>query len=492
MEALADRPRDIRAGVVRVAAVGARHWVFLLFVAAGAALRGVAFLAYRPALFSPDTIPYLQAAEGFTLPAIHPIGYSAFLRVMFAVYDDYAIVPLVQHILGVAVAVLLYATLLRLGARRWLAGVACAPVLLDSYQLNIEQYVLSDTLFELFVVAACALLLWRRPLGLAPAALAGLLLAAATLTRGIGVLSVVPAGLAVLFLHGRPSRALALAGAFAVPVGAYVLAFHAASGTYSLTGYEGRFLYGRVVQWADCDQFSPPAYERPLCSKRAGRDLPWVYEFMWSRKSPLYRVDPPPGMTLTEVAGDFAKRAIAHQPLTYARVVASDFLLSFAPTKEGKPGVFRASQWHFQLSFPIPGQQRGWTVTPPRGFAHGEPGGHVDRSLASFLRTYQRFGYTPGPLLAAGLLVGLATALGLGRTRHSGLRSASFLFVGLTVALCLGSIATTMFSWRYQLPQLVLLPPAFALGLTALTAKAPRSAAGSTEAEVRAQGLRAT
>ena len=98
---------------------------------------------------------------------------------------------------------------------------------------------------------------------------------------------------------------------------------------------------------------------------------------------------------------------------------------------------------------------------------HGEHPS-VNRPLARFLQSYQRVGYTPGPLLFAALVVGLLGAVGIGRARRSGLRSACFLFSVTRVLMLIASVAVSQFSWRYQLPQLILLPPAAALGVTAL------------------------
>jgi hypothetical protein len=87
---------------------------------------------------------------------------------------------------------------------------------------------------------------------------------------------------------------------------------------------------------------------------------------------------------------------------------------------------------------------------------------------ARLLREYQlTVGYTPGPVLLAGLLVGVAAAAGLGRARRSGLRSACLLWVVVGAGLLL-SADVYLFSWRYLLPALVTLPPAGALGVTAL------------------------
>ena len=66
-----------------------------------------------------------------------------------------------QHLMGLAMAVTLYAVLVRRGALRWLAAVAAAPVLLDAYQLQMEQMIMPDVLFEALIVAGLAVLLWR-------------------------------------------------------------------------------------------------------------------------------------------------------------------------------------------------------------------------------------------------------------------------------------------------------------------------------------------
>ena len=89
-------------------------------------------------------------------------------------------------------------------------------------------------------------------------------------------------------------------------------------------------------------------------------------------------------------------------------------------------------------------------------------------SLAAFLRGYQlSVGYTPGILLAAFGVVALLAGCGLGRARTSGIRSATLLSVGMGVTILLASAAFE-FSWRYQLPALVLMPFAGVLGITAL------------------------
>ena len=481
------------------ASFGRRHALFLGLLAAGAALRAVAFFAYRPALIFYDSRWYLEKAADLEPGSVRPSGYPGFLRLLPLEELGLAVVPLVQHVFGLLVAALIYALLLRLGVRTWLAALATAPVLLDAYQLNIEQYVLSDTLFQLLVAAGCALLLWRRPLGTVPAALAGLVFAGATLTRTVGLVVIVPVVLTVLFLRARPSRAVALLASFALPLVAYAAWFHAFHGAYALNGFSGHLLYARVAPFADCTKFSVPSRERVLCPDEPVGERPTENEFVWrERLSPIYRLEPPREMTRdrpewlarSQIAGDFARRVILNQPLAYARAVGSDFARGFAPTRTSRPGDPPVSNWRFQLTYPVFVRKINDAV-----------GARADRRLASFLRAYQRYAYAPGPLLGAGLLLGLLAALGLGRARRSGLRSAAFLFSSLGLFLSLAPAAALDFSWRYQLPQLVLLPPALALGLTALTARAEtgpqptetsprlRDSAAASRSEAESRGI---
>ncbi|HUZ38655.1 MAG TPA: hypothetical protein VMV17_20210, partial [Streptosporangiaceae bacterium] len=80
-------------------------------------------------------------------------------------------------------------------------------------------------------------------------------------------------------------------------------------------------------------------------------------------------------------------------------------------------------------------------------------------------------GYTPGPLLALATLAGLAGTLTLLRrrttpTQRDTARACLLTFTSAAAVLLISDAFE--FSWRYQLPALITLPPAAALGLTAL------------------------
>jgi hypothetical protein len=473
----------------RLAAAARAHWQFSVLFAAGLVLRAIALVAYRPALIFTDSIGYLSNMRNLGPRPLRPLGYPAFLKILLPTRFGLEIVPLVQHLMGLGMAVCIYVLLLRLGVGRWLAAIATAPLLLDAMQLNLEQQVLSETLFEALLLAACVLLLWRPTPGPVAAALAGAALAGAVLTRSVAELVIVPAVLVVVLLRGRLVSVGALVAAFGVPLLLYAAWFHADYGVYALNGLDGHFLYARVAPFADCKGLQMPSYERVLCPKQPVGHRLTVEEFSWSPRSPFYHVKVPASMRTprapwrarSEIAGDFAKRVIEHQPLTYAETVASDFLRGFWPTRTTEHGEVPVQRWMFKLHYPIYGS----SLAVMRKYGEHPA---VTHGLAVFLHDYQGVGYTPGPLLAIVLVLGILGAVGVGRARRSGLRCASLMFSGSALIVLVTAVGVNQFSWRYQLPALVLLPAAGALGATALLGRRELAPAAAPRLEPVGEG----
>ena len=123
--------------------------MFLAVLGVGVALRVVTQIAYRPALLYIDSYRYLGNLHDLN-PAktSQPIGYVLLLLRPVLSVGNLAVVAGVQHIIGLAMGVAIYALVIRLGVRRWVAVLAAVPVLLDAYQLQIEQNIMSETLFE--------------------------------------------------------------------------------------------------------------------------------------------------------------------------------------------------------------------------------------------------------------------------------------------------------------------------------------------------------
>ena len=125
----------------------------LILLAAGLGLRVVTQLAYRPALLYIDSYKYLTGTGGSD-----PAGYGILLRPLLWA-GNLAVVAGFQHLLGLAMAVALYTTLIRRHAPRWAATLAAAPLLLDAYQLQMEQTIMPDVTFEALITTGLTILL---------------------------------------------------------------------------------------------------------------------------------------------------------------------------------------------------------------------------------------------------------------------------------------------------------------------------------------------
>ncbi|MFD0891416.1 glycosyltransferase family 39 protein, partial [Streptosporangium algeriense] len=174
---------------------------FLAVLGLGVVLRALAMLGYRPALWFPDSYTYVVTAMRPRPDLVRPAGYSMFLR-LFEPLHSFALVTGVQHLLGILTGVMVYLTARRLRAPAWAATLACVPVLLDAYQVELEHLLVSDTLFTALVVAAVCLAVREsgdRRGRMVRAGVIGLLVAAATLTRTVGLPLVVLLGAWLLY-----------------------------------------------------------------------------------------------------------------------------------------------------------------------------------------------------------------------------------------------------------------------------------------------------
>ena len=468
-----------------------RHWVFTIVFCAGLSLRIVTQVAYSPALVYIDSYRYLQGDS-----SLDPVGYLVLLWPLQRA-GGLAAVAAAQHILGLGLALSLYSVLLRRGMWRWAAALAAAPVLLDGYQLQAEQTIMPDVLFEALIVAGLSLLLWRRNPAAWQVALAGLALGVAVDVRQVGGVLIVPA-LAFLLLRAIRWRRLAhsalLTAGFTIPVLIYMLVQFAAAGHFTFTQRNSYAFYGRTAAAADCATLSLPPDERSLCPSPQVVATLGIDGLVGDPAGPLLSYRPPPGRTLDAMSEWFELAVVRQQPMAVASAIHRDFIKLFALTRNTAPGDMPISRWQFQTTYP---------TYPPLitlGYvASIRPGGSqpsVIRPLAEALRAYQLHGgYTPGPLLAVAALAGLAGScmLGFRRREHPAAATACLLTTAMAVTLLLASDAYE-FSWRYQLPALVLLPPAGILGAaaitTALRTAAPKRAGapGRNDLPVREDG----
>jgi len=428
-----------------------QHLPFGGLLAAGLALRAAAWIGYRPALAYIDTARYL----GDDKHGLDPLGYSyLLLRPVLLAGGGLAGVAALQHLLGLAMGACLYALLLRYGAGRWLAALAAAPVLLDAYQVQAEQMIMPDVLFEALVVAAMTMLLWRPEPGVTRIACGAALLGLSATVRQIGEVLILPLLAYLLVLANSKMRraawaAVALA-AFALPVVGYMAVSAAVLGNgFRLSNMDDAYLYGRLAHAADCAALRVPPSGRPLCPPPATAAALGVDGLATNPASAVFHH---PGTA----ARRFDEAVLTQQPMRVAGDVAHDAIKVFALTKNTAQGDTPVSRWQFQPRAAVP--------------------------LAGALRWYQLHGgFTPGPLLLLFLLSGTAGVFA--RNRHRALALGCLLATGLAVAVLLGADLYE-FSWRYQLPGLVTLPAAGALGATmiqcTLTRRSVRSPAASS------------
>ena len=452
-----------------------RHFWFLLVLTAGLVLRVLAATAYRPALLYIDSVKYLEGSV-----ATAPQGYQALLRLLDPV-GGLALVAAVQHVFGLAMAVALYVVLLRRGALRWAATLAAAPVLLDAYQLQLEQTIMPDVLFETMITAGLVVLLWRcRPAGPGgawPVAVGALVLGAAVTVREIGAVLIVPVVVfAALTARGwrpiwrrRAARAALAGGCFVLPVLGYLTGTFLVTGHFGMAGNGPSPQYGRTAAAADCGTLALPADTRALCPSPAQTlALGGVDGLLHNPRSPGHTVPVPPGLGRAEFLDRFALAVFRQQPLRVAASVAGDSVRLFAPVRDDEPQVTPIARWQFQDFYPTFPRRYSMAFFTRLAHAHGSGGDLVAvQPAASLLRAYQLGGgYTPGPLYAAFGVAGVAGAL----RRRTELRVPCLLVTLAAVLLLVGSDAFE-FSWRYQLPAVVMLPLAGALRVTAVQSR---------------------
>jgi hypothetical protein len=485
-----------------------QNWLATALLAAGLALRLLAQFSYGPALLYIDSVKYLYGAW----PDADPVGYDLPLKLILAV-GNLGAVEAVQHVLGLATALLLYVVLLRRGVPRWLAALAMGPVLLDAYQLQMETTIMPDVWFEVIIAAGAAVLLWHPRLTVRACLLAGTVLGLAATVRQVGEILIAPAVLFVLaaVLLARQggwrqaaAKSAALIAAFAVPIVAYCAGSYAITGNFWLSRNGDEATYGRMAALADCATLKLPAYARPLCPS-PGEQAKGPDDLDHQVTSPLRTYEPPAGVTVSRgtIIAHFNHAVLVQQPLRVAEKISADAAKLFAVTRDTSPGDTPISRWQFHTDYPIYlptitldqqgtivfalklGPADSGTVFRKLDSAYGGSAS-VWKPGAAFLRRYQLFGgYTPGPLLLLCLLAGLAGGVTVFRRRASDaqrqLALGALLFVTTAIFVLLLSDLFE-FSWRYQLPALVTLPPAGAFGIAAMIRYARRRTTERTAA----------
>ncbi|MEU8305719.1 hypothetical protein AB0C84_19360 [Actinomadura sp. NPDC048955] len=432
-----------------------RNWLFCAALLVGVVLRVLAMVGFRSVLWFNDSYDFVRIADGPFPHPLRPSGYGLFLWALKP-FHSLALVTVLQHAAILGLAALGYRMLVRdFEVRRTWAALAVAPVLLDSFQVELEHLLLSDTLFTVLVFGAMLLLAKPGEAGWRRAALVGALLGVAAVTRTVGVPLFLIAVLYLLLRRTRWPVYAALAVTFALPVGAYATWFQQEHGRFQMTGVDGIFLWGRTAAFADCDAFTPPPDLARLCPYGAKDDRPASSHQIWEDNSPTGWSN---GQAFDEETNAKAQRfalwAIKNQPLDYLRVVSYDFFVrTFSWHRTRYPTVGTEARYHFPTrptarkpELPVYGGGDRGTVVDE--YSHGTGRTHVVEPYAGVLRGYQRHVSVPGTVLGAVLLAGAAGIV----WRRARARTALFWTSG--VALLAIPPITVDFDYRYMLPAL--------------------------------------
>ena len=427
-------------------------------------MRLLAVLGYPGALWFSDSFVYLGAALRPQPDPSRTTGYSLFLRTLEP-FHSLTLVTSIQHLMGLGIAVMIYALARRSRVSAGWATAATLPVLLDGFEIEIEHMVMAEALFSFLVMLAMLLILWRSRISWATALIAGLLVGYAVIVRteGLPILLLFPAYL--LWRGWRSWRGWLVAAVMAIgcaaPVVAYAGWFHSWTGRYALTGSDGFYLWGRVSSFAQCPVIKPPADELKICPSGSPSSRTPPGDYIWHAPQLLDMAGGPTSAANDALLRDFAFRAIRAQPLGYLRSVLSGLALSVGWPQRPYPDAETVYFYFFHPDPQLVPANQSWIPgnTPYQDairYGHATPS-RVVEPFAILIARYERLFYTYGPLFGLILVTGLG---GVVRVRREPLRlsrcrrTGSMLPWATAVTLLVFPIAIADFDYRYLLPVL--------------------------------------
>jgi 4-amino-4-deoxy-L-arabinose transferase-like glycosyltransferase len=443
--------------VIRRAAANNKLFTASLVVAF--LLRVDAELGYRWQSWFNDSWDYMDSAVTLRLDPTRTSGYSLYLWLLKP-FHSLALVTISQHLMGLLVAVMIYALAKhRFGAPSWVAVLATLPVLYDGFEIQLEHMIMSDTLFLFLVMAAITLVLWWPRPPMWACLLAGLLLGVSALVRstGLPLIAVFAVYLIIRFALDRRWLSL-LAGtaaccvAFALPVAAYAGWYDIQHSEFTMSDSTGVFMYSRVMTFAECSKMGQlPADLLSLCTTVPPDKRPLAQDYIWYPNSPLDRFPSPKFSPLpNKLAEQFAIKAIEGQPMAYARTVFDDTWRAFDWPRTAFPNADTYDEYLFgYASVPVASGHAadGYPSSAQAYLAGGDPTTGVVNPFAAAIRLYQQYIWLPGTVYGLILVVGLG-GLVLAWRR---IGAEALLPWACSVALIVIPAATAEFDYRYVL-----------------------------------------
>lgn len=334
-----------------VRSLGPASGALLGLIVLGIALRIVTELSWWPTATNlADSGIYAKFAESnpFADPQ-HPAGYALILATIGAVTREVAAPIVIQHVTGIASALLLYGATRRITGSVWAGLLPAAIVLLNPDEVLLEHAIMAESWA---ILAASAGLyaavraldeprpLWRWPL------CAGLLLALAVTIRTAGLAMLAVVVLALLLAPPRAERGwrsrarwatpLAAAGGAAVVLVSFALANAAFGPRFGVGPSPGWYLYARAAQFADCSQFTPPPGTEALCEDTPPDERHGARYYVFDPSAPAPRLfgafPDQTDSTADKLLGSWAKRAVLAQPGDYARSVWDNLRAYWVPS----------------------------------------------------------------------------------------------------------------------------------------------------------------
>ena len=459
------------------------HRLFIIVLIPAVLLRVDAELGYRWQAWFNDSFEYVQNTVHFQLDPTRVSGYSIWLKILQP-FHTFAVVTILQHFMGLAVGVMVYALARhRFRAPAWLATLAAVPVLYDGFEIQLEHLVMADVPFLFLITLATTLLLWDPAPSTRRCVAVGALLGVAEIVRSVGLPLL--AVFAVYMIIRRISwrKVTATIVVCFLPVFAYVGWFDLEHGQFAMSDATGVFLYSRVMTFAECSKMKVPVNELSLCTTVAPDKRPIAQAYIWTPASPLDRFPPSKFSPVpNQLAENFAVRAIEAQPLDYAKAVLSDTWRVFGWKRVVFPNAATYDEYIFGYrSLPIPSwddAKLGPYGSYAAAYVHGNPLTQVVAPFANVMRLYEHHVYLPGTVYGLILLAGLGGMV-LAWRRFGG---EALLPWTISLALIVIPAATAEFDYRY-----VLVAVPFAC-LAAVLAFSPGTAGGDLARRLARRG----
>lgn len=465
------------------------------------ALRLIVMVAYTPAVFNyygGDAIRFMRLPASGTVglfeDAAMPAGYPAFLGAIRDLWDWLPLTIFIQHLLGLAAAVALYLAVRRAGSPRWAALLPAIVVCISGDQIFLEHAILTEALW--IPLLAAGLFATTASLSSSRAdrwlIAAGTILMLSALVRNVSlVMPLLVAVWAWFALGGSWKHRLLNATRVIAPAAILLIAYLVVSGSGAggrngLVEDGGLALYGRVAQFADCSDFTPPKGTEPLCVTTPEGERPGPFYWDFSPQSPLraklhFDIN---NQEQQDQLSEFARQAIIHQPIAYARAVLTDFVRIFAP-EVGEPRSEDGATPAYMSFGSNVGVNQAW---PPREMAEivsegysGVGSGEAGHAVRTALGSYQSV-FRVGGIVLLALIVLNAVGVIWARGKE---RAAAVLFFLVGAYLIVMPPATFSYDARYTVPPAEIFGAGAAIGLVVLVGlirgRASRSAGPSAE-----------